>query len=64
VSQSFLRDLPATSFTDLGAGAVRVVFDGDVGDNGEARLRGCLEDTVLDRIQADVLAVDRISLDG
>jgi hypothetical protein len=57
VSHSFARDLPAMSVADLGGGMVRVVVDGDLGEHGTTRLRGCLEDTTLDRIQADVAGI-------
>ncbi len=41
-----------------GAGLFRVVVDFDIGANYEERLRGCLEDATIERVRADVLAID------
>lgn len=41
-----------------GVALVAVVIPSDVGRHDEARIRGCLEDAVVDRIQARVVSVD------
>ena len=54
-SQSFVREIPQIAVLDLGATGARVLVAADLGDHGAARLRGCLEDTTLERIQASVV---------
>lgn len=56
-SQSFTRDLPQLAVNTLEPGRVQVLVSGDLGERGAIRLRGCLEDTTLDRIQASVVGV-------
>ncbi len=41
----------------LGDGRVSIVLPNDVGRHAEQRVRGCLEDAVVDRVQARVLSV-------
>ena len=52
-----LRQLPAPSVEHGGGGAVRVLVDADVGEHGLDRLRGCLNDATIDKVQARVVDV-------
>jgi hypothetical protein len=54
-SQSFVREIPEMAVLDLGTTGARVLLAADLGDHGATRLRGCLEDTTLERIQASVV---------
>jgi len=60
VSQSFSRDIPEMAVAGLGPSGARVFLDADLGDRGATRLRGCLEDTTLERIQASVVALSEV----
>lgn len=42
----------------LGDGRARIRVPSDVGHHAEQRLRGCLEDAVVDRVQASVVSID------
>lgn len=46
-----------TSITVLEPGLVVFVVPSDIGPHGRQRLRGCLEDAVVDRVQASVVAI-------
>lgn len=59
-AQSFDREIPEMGVIDSGPGSARVVLDGDLGEHGAVRLRGCLEDTTLERIQATVIDLAEI----
>lgn len=63
-SQSFTRDLPQLAVDTLGPGRVQLLMGGDLGERGAIRLRGCLEDTTLDRIQATVVGVRELQPTG
>ena len=59
-SQSFLREIPEMAVLDLGATGARVLLAADLGEHGAARVRGCLEDTTLEQIQATVVSVTEL----
>ena len=59
-SQSFLREIPAMAVLDLGNAGARVLLAADLGDHGTDRMRGCLEDTTLEQIQASVVNVSEL----
>lgn len=48
------RRLPAPTVAHGADGAVRIVVDTDIGDHGIDRLRGCLNDATIDKVQATV----------
>ena len=48
----------AHSFERSGASSVTIELEPALGPNGERRLRGCLEDATLDKIQAAVVSVE------
>ena len=50
-----LRQLPAPAVHHGSGGLVRVVVDADVGEHGLERLRGCLNDATIDKVQARVV---------
>lgn len=52
-----LRSLPDPTVHHLD-GRIRIHVGADVGDHGLARLRGCLNDTTLDRVQARVVRTE------
>jgi hypothetical protein len=52
-----LRTLPDPTIHQLD-GRIRIHIGADVGDHGLARLRGCLNDTTLDRVQARVVRTE------
>jgi hypothetical protein len=60
-SHSFNREIPQLGVVGLSSGTARVLLDADLGAHGLARLRGCLEDTTLDRIQATVLSTAELT---
>lgn len=45
---------------DVGGGKIEIIVPMYIGSNAESRVRGCLQDTVVDRVQATVLAVEAI----
>ena len=51
------HSLPAPVVQHGPDGAVRVLIDTDVGHHGLERLRGCLNDAVIDKVQARVVGV-------
>ncbi|MFZ6004604.1 MAG: hypothetical protein ACOYXM_11810 [Actinomycetota bacterium] len=53
----------AAAIRENGHGLIEVVVPTDIGRNAEQRLRGCLEDTVVDRVQATVLDVEALPSD-
>ena len=59
-SQSFVREIPATAVLDLGDTGARVLLAADLGDHGTDRMRGCLEDTTLEQIQASVVNLSEL----
>ncbi|MGH9084678.1 MAG: hypothetical protein ACRDYW_04445 [Acidimicrobiales bacterium] len=48
---------PAT-ISSLGGGRMELVVPTDIGPRAEERVRGCLEDAVVDRVQASVLTLE------
>lgn len=48
---------------DVGAGRIEIIVPVHIGSNAENRVRGCLQDAVVDRVQATVLAVEAIPSD-
>lgn len=50
----------AAAIRENGRGLIEVIVPTDIGPNAEQRLRGCLEDTVVDRVQATVLGVEAL----
>ena len=48
---------PAT-IRSLGGGRMELVVPTDIGPRAEERVRGCLEDAVVDRVQASVVALE------
>jgi len=56
----FRRAIDAIGISELGGGRVRVVLDADMGHDASTRLRGCLEDTTIDRVQANVVSMSTI----
>lgn len=59
-SPVFGRDIATLAVVASGGGRARVVLDADIGKHGATRLRGCLEDTTLDRIQATVVDLTKV----
>jgi len=53
----FRRQIDTIAVVPGDRGAVRVVLDADLGRHGTTRLRGCLEDTTIERVQASVVDV-------
>ncbi|MGK2930432.1 MAG: hypothetical protein ACSLFO_12725 [Acidimicrobiales bacterium] len=51
------RQLPPPAVAHGADGAVRIVVDTDIGTHGVARLRGCLNDATIDKVQATVIGV-------
>ena len=49
------HELPPPVVQHGAGGAVRIVVDTDVGHHGLERLRGCLNDAVIDKVQATVV---------
>lgn len=47
----------------LDTGRVAFVIPSDIGPHGRQRLRGCLEDAVVDRVQASVVSIGRTAAD-
>jgi hypothetical protein len=43
----------------LGHGRVSIVLPNDLGAHQEARVRGCIEDAVVDEVQASVVSIER-----
>jgi hypothetical protein len=56
-----LRTLPEPTVLHLD-GRIRIHVGADVGERGLARLRGCLNDTTLDRVQARVVRTELTAL--
>jgi len=54
-SPVFGRPVPTLAVIPQGRGRARLVLDGDIGDQGATRLRGCLEDTTFAGVQASVV---------
>lgn len=52
-----------TTIEVLDAGRVVFLIPSDVGTHGRQRLRGCLEDAVIDRVQASVVMIGRTPAD-
>jgi len=52
-----------TTIEVLDAGQVAFVVPSDIGPHGRQRLRGCLEDAVIDRVQARVVRIGRTAAD-
>lgn len=53
-----LRTLPPPVIEHLPGGVVRIELAAHVGENSMERLRGCLNDTTLDRVQARVVRAE------
>jgi hypothetical protein len=53
----------AASFHDLGGGRFEVIVPTHIGTHAEERVRGCLEDAVVDRVQATVISVTPVPVD-
>ena len=51
------RQLPAPVVTHDADGLTRIVVDADIGDHGIDRLRGCLNDAKIEKVQARVVSV-------
>jgi hypothetical protein len=51
------RQLPIPVVTHDASGVTRIVVDADIGDHSIARLRGCLNDAKIEKVQARVLSV-------
>lgn len=49
-----------TTIRHLGDGHMELIVPTHIGTHAEARVRGCLEDSVVDRIQATVLALEAV----
>lgn len=49
---------------DIGGGSVRLVIPVEIGEHAEERLRGCLQDAVVDRVQATVVAWESVPATG
>jgi hypothetical protein len=45
---------------DRGAGRIELMVPADIGEHAEERLRGCLQDAVVDRVQATVVSVEAV----
>lgn len=56
----FSRQIPTLAVLVGNDASVRVLLDVDLGDHGATRLRGCLEDTTIDRVQAGVVDITRV----
>lgn len=48
------------SVRDLGGGRIEVLVPTQIGIHAEARVRGCLQDAVVDRVQASVVSVQSV----
>lgn len=48
---------------DIGGGRIEIIVPIGIGAHAEQRVRGCLQDVVVDRVQATVLAVEAITED-
>ena len=46
------------TITSLGGGRMELLVPADITPGAEERVRGCLEDAVVDRVQASVIAVE------
>jgi hypothetical protein len=53
------RAVEARSFEGSGNTVVEIELAPAIGPNGERKLRGCLEDATLDKIQAAVVSFER-----
>lgn len=53
-----LRTLPRPAVSHQGRGLVRIELAAHIGDQAMERLRGCLNDTTLDRVQARVVRTE------
>jgi hypothetical protein len=51
-------DVGEATIHSLGAGRIEVLVPLDIGRRAEERVRGCLEDAVIDRVQATVVALE------
>lgn len=56
----FRRQIETIAVVPGDRGRARVVLDADLGEHGTTRLRGCLEDTTLERVQATVVDVAEV----
>lgn len=54
-------DLTGTTVQSLGGGRMEVLVPLDIGPRAEERVRGCLEDAVVDRVQATVVALEPVT---
>lgn len=50
----------SASVHDLGGGRIEVLVPTHIGTHAEARVRGCLQDAVVDRVQASVVALESV----
>jgi hypothetical protein len=50
----------APTIQRVGAGRIQLTIPGEVGAHAADRLRGCLQDAVVDRVQATVVAWEAI----
>jgi hypothetical protein len=52
------------AFNDLGGGRFQITVPAHIGMYAEARVRGCLQDALVDRVQATVIGVEAVPIDG
>lgn len=53
--------VPAATIREMTGGRVQLIVRTDIGSHAEERLRGCLQDAVVDRVQATVVSLERVS---
>jgi hypothetical protein len=56
----FRREVATVAIIGRGSADARVVLDADLGEHGTTRLRGCLEDTTIERVQASVVGISLV----
>lgn len=52
--------VPAATIRAVDEGRIEVLVATDIGTHAEERLRGCLQDAVVDRVQATVVSLERV----
>jgi hypothetical protein len=50
----------AASITDVGRGRIELLVPTHIGPHAEERVRGCLQDAVVDRVQASVVGLEAV----
>jgi hypothetical protein len=53
--------VPAATIREVAGGRIQLTVQMHVGSHAEERLRGCLQDAVVDRVQATVVSLERVS---